>query len=259
MTPTVILFLYFLLRSAILLPLKDNRPRRRSFPWMTLAIVLINVVIHSLLVIWVLPQPRLAAWRTLYPYTEIPALTMRGEGVGALASFTHTYLHGGLDHLLGNMIVLWFFGRKVEDATGPLGFLLFYTLCGFSASLLSVIAFSTLIGSTVNTLGASGAISGIMGAYLFLYAGEKVQTLVLAAIPLPFDWRVPLIWVFRLPAWLIILQFMLGDALWAQMAIENPYLFRYLGVNVFSHIGGAIGGMLFVLLFVHPRVLAAQR
>jgi membrane associated rhomboid family serine protease len=269
LNPTLIIALLLLIQIFFLLPIKDKRHADGDFPWATAAIVLINVLIHLGLNLTIYRQPTEAGqpyWLPIYPYMEVPRLIVNHEGLGALSSLTSTYLHANIGHLLGNMFILWFFGRKVEDATGPIRFVLLYTLCGFTSSLLSVIANTLLSGGNIPGLGASGAISGVMGAYLFLYSNEKVLTLVstwlaplipvipgFCVIPIPIP-----IW---LPAWVFILIALLRDALLGQLVLEvyNAGEVLILGVGVFAHLGGALGGMLFTYLFVHPEVLAGRR
>ncbi|HMQ52488.1 MAG TPA: rhomboid family intramembrane serine protease [Anaerolineae bacterium] len=259
MSPDTLLSVYFILSLFFLLPLKDRRSRRRGFPWVTASLVLINVVIHLIVTFFVLQpevDPNVPNWLPLYPFMEVPALTINHQGLGALASLSSTYLHAGWSHLLGNMFILWLFGRKVEDSTGPAGFALLYTLCGFTASLMNVIANTLMASGDVPGLGASGAISGIMGAYLFLYSHEKILTLVtpvICVIPIP----IPL-W---LPAWVFIVTQVLKDGLLGQLVLEVYKMGDYipLGIGVFAHMGGFIGGMLFIYLFVSPYILSGHR
>lgn len=251
-------FLILLLQMIFLLPIKDRRGRRRDFPWMTATLVVINVLIHGWVIFFVLPyQPEPVTQPTdfvLYPFMEVPHLILAGQGLGALSILTSGFLHGGLAHLLGNMFTLWFFGRKVEDSTGPLRFALFYLLCLFSAGLFSVVARGTLspTQAQIPSLGASGAIFGVMTAYLFLYSDEKVLTLVsthfIPILPLPIP-----IW---LPAWVFIVQTLLGNALLGEL-IQSGAI--YSQVNVFAHLGGAAGGFLFIYFFLHPEVFALRR
>ncbi len=269
MNPTLVLLLLILLQMIFLLPLKDKRSRVHGFPWVTLIVVLINVSIHIGVEIYLstLPDnPDNPAWLALYPFMEVPRLTMDNQGLGALSSLTSTYLHGGWGHLIGNMFFLWFFGRKVEDATGPLGFFLLYTLCGFTSSLLSVTVQSTITGGHIPGLGASGAIFGIMGAYLFLYSDQKIYTLVSTwlapAIPIiPGFCVIPLPIPIWIPAWVFIVYKMISDALLGQLVLEFYKVGKTLslGVGIFAHLGGAIGGMLFIYLFMHPEIFARRR
>ncbi|MCB0155065.1 MAG: rhomboid family intramembrane serine protease, partial [Anaerolineae bacterium] len=113
----------FLAQYIVMLPLKDQRESQHRFPWLTFIIVLTNVLVY---VGTVLLATRTAAatdlsyeavyFNMLYPYMTIAGLTATGQGVGALSVLTSGFLHAGLGHLLGNMFILWFFGRKLEDA-----------------------------------------------------------------------------------------------------------------------------------------------
>jgi membrane associated rhomboid family serine protease len=266
MDPQFLFLLVSLLESLFLLPIQDRREGERGFPWMTLTLVVINVLIHvGLTLIFYLRHqayPDDLSWVIdLYPFMEVPQLKTNEEGLGALASLTSFFLHGNFFHLLGNMFVLWFFGRKVEDVTGPVRFLLFYLLCGFAANFVSILASSALspYHARVPSLGASGAISGLMGAYLFLYSDQRIRTLVAARpfgcclVAIPFT-----IW---LPAWVYLVYSFLHDALVAQLVVELAELdipFST-GVGVFAHLGGALTGLACIYFFVHPEVLARRR
>ncbi|MCB0213112.1 MAG: rhomboid family intramembrane serine protease [Anaerolineae bacterium] len=269
MNPSLIIFLYIFLQIFFLLPIKDKRSPRHDFPWVTAGLVLANVAIHLWVTYTVYNQPHEPEqpyWLGIYPYMEVPRLIVDHEGLGVLSSLTSTYLHANMGHLLGNMFVLWFFGRKVEDATGHVSFLLLYTLCGFTASLMNVTVNTIITGGFIPGFGASGAIAGVMGAYMFLYSQEKVLTLVSTwlapAMPvIPGLCFIPIPVPFWLPAWVFILFQVTKDALLGQLAIEAYKLGQTLslGVGVFAHIGGLLGGMLFVYLFVRSEVLAGHR
>jgi membrane associated rhomboid family serine protease len=269
MNPTLLIVLILFSRLIFLLPIKDRRAAHRGFAWMTASLVGINVLVHAGVMVAFYMQPGASeerAWLILYPYMEVPQWILDGQGLGALSSLTSAFLHADLGHLLGNMFMLWFFGRKVEDSTGSARFGLLYLFCGFSASLISVIFRGTLspVNATIPGLGASGAIAGIMAAYLFLYSDQRILTLVSlrsapglnlpgCVIPLP----IPL-W---LPSWVFLIYNFITDALWAQLALEivkTEGVFP-LGVNVFAHLGGAAGGFLFIYFFLHPDVFAERR
>jgi membrane associated rhomboid family serine protease len=241
------LFLFILSQLVFLLPIRDRRSRRLGFPWATLCLVVVNTLIH-IGVVWLAsrqPGPfDEAAWNLLYPYMEVPQLVLEGEGLGALSVLTSGFLHGGWDHLLGNMFILWFFGRKVEDATGSPRFALLYLLCLFTSALLSVIVRGNM-RPDIPALGASGAIFGIMAAYLFLYSDQRILTLIL---PIP--------WVFWIPAWVYIVHQLLANALLGELIQEGEAIVT---VNVFAHMGGAIGGLFFIYFFLHPEVFAQRR
>jgi membrane associated rhomboid family serine protease len=140
------------------------------------------------------------------------------------------FLHGGFLHLFGNMIYLWIFGNNIEDTLGHFRFLIFYLVCGLSAALAQVLSSP---GSTVPMIGASGAVAGVLGAYLLLFPGARVLTLLFIII---------IIKLVRLPA-LIVLGFWFLLQLMGVMggAISN--------VAFFAHIGGFVVGLILVKLF----------
>jgi membrane associated rhomboid family serine protease len=247
---TLILILYFLAQIIILLPIKDRRSRRLGFPWVTASLVVLNTLIHlwvALLISRQFDSFDEGLIPVLYPYMEVPRLVLDGQGLGALSILTSGFLHGGWGHLLGNMFILWFFGRKVEDATGPLRFALLYLLCIYTSGLLSVIARGSLspTNALIPGLGASGAIFGIMAAYLFLYSDQSIMTLIL---PVP--------WPFWIPAWVYIVHELLLNAVVGELIQETSAI---ASVNVFAHLGGAAGGLLFIYFFLHPEIFAQRR
>ena len=244
---TLIIIVTFLSQLVFLLPLKDRRSRRLGFPWMTLSLVVINTLVH-IWVYMVVTSSNEETWVMLYPYMEVPRQILDGQGLGALAVLTSGFLHGSWLHLLGNMFILWFFGRKVEDATGHLRFALFYIFCLYTSSLLSVVSrgvFGSAAGAMIPGLGASGAIFGIMTAYMFLYSDQRILTLIL---PIP--------WPFWIPVWLYIVRDLLFNAVVGQLIQEGTLVVT---VNVFAHLGGAIGGIVFLYFFLHPDVFAQRR
>jgi membrane associated rhomboid family serine protease len=165
-------------------------------------------------------------------------------------------LHADWFHLLGNMFLLWFFGRKVEDLTGPRQFLLFYLLCLLGDGITSTIgrhALSPAEGA-IPAIGASGAVSGIMAAYLFLYAGERIKTLVFVFVfPIPY--------LFPIPVWVYILYNFSHDLLMGLITEEivQEHGFSPFGTDVFAHIGGLIVGLIFIFLYLTPDVLVNYR
>jgi hypothetical protein len=144
------------------------------------------------------------------------------------------FLHSGLLHIAGNMLFLWIFGDNVEDSFGHLPYLLFYLVCGIGAGLLHVL-FN--LHSTLPALGASGAISGVMGAYLILYPRERILTLV-------FIFLIPIPAVFILVYW-FLLQFLSGVSSLGATATG--------GVAWWAHVGGFLLGMLIALSVRRPQ------
>ena len=154
--------------------------------------------------------------------------------------FTSMFLHGGWMHLIGNMWFLWLFGNNVEDSMGRGRFIVFYLLCGIAAAAAQVIAQPD---SAVPMVGASGAISGVMGAYIVLYPNVRVYTLI------------PLFIIFTtvaLPAWV-----MLGY--WMLLQIFGGLSGQESGVAFWAHIGGFVAGVVLVKLFARPEYIAEHR
>ncbi len=150
---------------------------------------------------------------------------------------TSMFVHGGWMHLIGNMLYLWIFGNNVEDAMGHVRFVVFYLLCGIAAVLAQALPNTD---STIPMVGASGAISGVLGAYLLLYPHAKV----LVMVPLGF-----FLHTVRLPAlWVLGLWF--GMQLLSSL-LANP---ERGGVAFGAHIGGFIAGLLLIPVFKYRRV-----
>jgi len=212
------------------IPLKDNNPSR-SYPVVNITLLLANVVVF----LYQLALPPHDQQLFILSNATIPARipAFLGGQVGLEAAFlplvTSMFLHSGFLHLAGNMLFLWIFGDNVEDSFGHLPYLFFYLVCGLGAGLLHVL-FN--LGSTIPALGASGAISGVMGAYMVLYPRERILTLV-------FIFVVPIPAVFILGYW-FLLQFLAGiDALGSSAKG---------GVAVWAHVGGFLLGVLLTQL-----------
>lgn len=154
-----------------------------------------------------------------------------------ITMLTSMFLHAGWLHILGNMLFLWVFGDNVENSMGHVRYLIFYLLCGFAANALEI---ATSASSTVPGLGASGAIAGVLGAYLVLYPGSRIGTL----IPITFI-LIPV----RLPAWVLIgfwfvLQFLNGLVTISSQAGQATG-----GVAYWAHVGGFTAGVLLIWVF----------
>ena len=208
------------------IPLKDNNPSR-SYPVVNITLLFANVVVF----LYQLALPPYDQKLFILSNATIPARipAFLDGHVGFEAAFlpliTSMFLHSGFLHLAGNMLFLWIFGDNVEDTFGHLPYLFFYLVCGLGAGLLHVL-FN--LGSTIPALGASGAISGVMGAYMVLYPRERILTLV-------FIFVVPIPAVFILGYW-FLLQFLAGiDALGTSAKG---------GVAVWAHVGGFLLGVL---------------
>ncbi|MBA2452984.1 MAG: rhomboid family intramembrane serine protease [Chloroflexia bacterium] len=170
----------------------------------------------------------------LTEYTDVPPTIDYPIWVTA---FTSMFMHGGLLHIASNMLYLWVFGDNIEDAMGPGRFLLFYLLCGLGA-LAAQIAIDP--GSQTPIVGASGAIAGILGAYLMLFPRGRVKVVTFIVI-IPFFLRLPALIVIGF--WIVI-QFVSG---WASIGpgVEEATG----GVAYFAHIGGFLTGIILVWFF----------
>jgi membrane associated rhomboid family serine protease len=154
--------------------------------------------------------------------------------------FTSMFLHGGWMHVLGNMLFLWVFGRSVEDLIGGPKFLVFYILCGLIAGVAQVIVNPY---SRIPTIGASGAIAGVMGAYLLKFPRSRILSLVTVFVFFTtMEVPAPLLLIL----WLVI-QFFSGIGSLARTDYTGG------GVAFFAHIGGFLGGMLLIKLFPPRR------
>ncbi len=159
------------------------------------------------------------------------------EPINLLTPLTSMFLHGSWGHLLGNAVFLWVFGNNVEDSMGRLRFLVFYLLCGLAAAAAQV---AVGPGSPVPMVGASGAISGVLGGYLVLYPKVHVRVLFILII---------FVRIIRIPAYLVLLwwigyQVVLG--LPQLMSVDSEVSS---GVAFWAHIGGFVAGMLVIKLF----------
>ena len=221
-----------------MIPFRDNIPSR-SFPIITILIILLNTLVFFY---------ELALGRYLEPfvfhYGVVPAAVFAWPNsdlpVSAvtLPFITSMFLHGGWLHLIGNMWYLWIFGDNIEDRLGHFTYLIFYLLCGIGAGIVhTVLNYNT----TVPSIGASGAIAGVLGAYLVSYPGARVLTLIPIFIFMQII-EIPALIVLGL--W-FIMQFFYGAAALAATTANAG------GVAWWAHVGGFLLGMILVGLF--PR------
>jgi membrane associated rhomboid family serine protease len=224
------------------IPLKDDIPTRRV-PVITIALILINALVYFLFEHGGLGLGQFGNERVL-DYGAIPKeITDPGFEIGApgqppfwVTIFSSMFLHGSLLHLAGNMLFLWIFGNNIEDSMSRLAFVAFYLLGGLAAIGLQVVADPS---STVPTVGASGAIAGVLGAYARLYPRARVVTLVFIVI---------IFTVVTLPALLVLGVWF---ALQLLPAFSEPVTGAGGGVAYFAHIGGFVFGLLAIRLFAN--------
>jgi membrane associated rhomboid family serine protease len=219
----------------MLLPLRDDNPTS-SFPFVTIGMILAN----GLIFFHQITLDSAASQHFIYQWGAIPYQITHGEVLRVTPSiplpltiFSSMFLHGGFLHIFGNMLYLWIFGNNIEDSLGHFRFFLFYLVCGLFAGVAQIVSGPD---SPVPMIGASGAIAGVLGAYLILFPGARILTLVFIII---------FVKVIRIPA-LIVLGF------W--------FFIQFLGVgggadtNVafLAHIGGFIAGLILVKIFQPP-------
>jgi membrane associated rhomboid family serine protease len=217
------------------IPLKDLNPRR-TYPVVNTLLILTNVIVFLYQI--TLPPHEYQAF--MLANATIPnhiRLVLNGHGnVGAafLPMLTSMFLHSGFMHIAGNMLFLWIFGDNVEDYFGHLPYLFFYLFCGIGSGLAHIV-FN--YHSSLPALGASGAISGVMGAYIILYPRARVLTLVfIFFIPIP---------AFIILGYWFLLQFLAGVSTVGVAATG--------GVAWWAHIGGFLLGMLITALSLGDR------
>ncbi len=212
-----------------MIPLRDDNPTV-IFPIATISIIVLNIAIF---LYEISLGPQFSAFLNTYGAKPLYILNMtspQGHPSPYFTIFSSMFLHGGLLHVAGNMLYLWIFGNNIEEAMGHLNFIVFYIISGIIA--VYIFAFMNP-GSTIPMVGASGAVSGVLGAYLVLFPRAKVLTL----IPLGFYMQ-----VVRIPA-----VFVLG--LWIAVQILNGMFSGGGGIAWFAHIGGFLAGILLVGLF----------
>lgn len=185
----------------------------------------------------------LAALGTAVPLGDGMACVVDNQAINILTPLISLFLHGSWMHLLGNMLYLWVFGNNIEDSMGSGRFLGFYLICGLAASAAHILVQPA---SPIPTVGASGAISGIMGAYLILYPRIRVRMFF------------PPFFLFRIRAWLVLILWFLMQLLSGipELGTMRPEISS--GIAVWAHVGGFIAGLLLVKVFENPR-LVAQR
>lgn len=222
-----------------MIPIHDDNPAERS-PIVTVAFIVACTVVF----LYQASLPHKPGEALVFQYGAIPALLF-GEGdlpasisigIPAYATLiTSMFLHGGWFHLIGNMLYLWIFGNNVEDVMGHGRFVVFYLLCGILAALSHAITDPT---SPIPMVGASGAISGILGAYLLLFPRAHVFVLM------------PGIGMTRVAAGIVLGMWFLMQLLSGGMSIGGAGG----GVAFFAHIGGFVAGMVLIGFFKRPEV-----
>jgi membrane associated rhomboid family serine protease len=224
------------------LPLKDNLPTRR-FPVLTVGLIVANVLV------WLLVQdagaePGFSSSLTDLAYRpcEVEASCRDAGQPWAVNALAAMFMHGGWMHLLGNMLFLWIFGNNVEDTLGRVRFVVFYVLAGLAATAAQTIvtlSWASPGDAAIPNVGASGAIAGVLGAYILLHPGSLVLT-----------WIAP-IFIVPIPAFLYLGIWFVFQLISGSASFTAPE--EGGGVAYFAHIGGFAFGLLTVRLFAPGR------
>ena len=207
-----------------MIPLKDENPTK-NFPLITI----IFIVSNTLIFLYQISQP-VKTITIFSSFGLIPVQLIESPISTYPTIYSSMFLHSGIGHLVGNMLYLWIFGNNIEDFLGRVRFVIFYLICGTLASMGHIL---TDLQSNIPMVGASGAISGILGAYLVLFPFARVKTLVFLGF---------LITIIRVPAIILLL-------VWILIQIFSGVISGDGSVAWFAHIGGFISGMLLILPF----------
>jgi rhomboid family protein len=218
-----------------MIPLRDDNPSRIT-PIVTYALIGVCVLVY----LWQLTLGSVGGQRAVYAFGLIPAVLLHHADLPAqlavvppaVTVFSSMFMHGGFMHIAGNMLYMWIFADNVEDSMGHGRFLAFYLLCGVAAALAQALPDPT---SQVPMIGASGAISGVLGAYVLMYPHARVTVL----IPIGF-----ILQTMRLPAGWVL-------GLWFGLQLLNELMSSSgaAGVAFRAHLGGFIAGLALIPLF----------
>ncbi len=218
-------------------PYKDDNPSN-TFPLVTIAIIVLNIVVFILQMLSGTDGRQIVYAYGAIPYNIITMQTSPTQPIHpALTLFTSMFMHGGLFHIFGNMLYLWIFGNNIEDRLGHFRFILFYLFCGIAAAVSHALIAPS---STVPMIGASGAISGVLGAYLLLFPYARIHTLIFLGF---------FVQTIQIPA-LIVIGF------WAIIQVVSGLTAQGIrnqgGIAWFAHVGGFIAGLITIKLW-QPR------
>lgn len=223
-----------------MIPLHDDNPTRR-LPVATLALIALNVavfVFQFTLPRYGLTLESFCLRAGLVPYEVVNRVDVPPDGLVPIWAtvFTSMFIHGGWLHIISNMLYLWIFGNNVEDSMGRARFVAFYLLCGIAAAATQVLVMPE---SLVPMIGASGAISGVLGAYILLFPRAQVLTVITLIVFFP---------VVMVPAWVLLLAWFALNLLQATATIGAET-----GVAYFAHVGGFAAGLVLVWVFARRR------
>jgi membrane associated rhomboid family serine protease len=223
-----------------MIPIKDENPTR-TFPFVNYLLIAANVVCYVLETLLI---NQVGETAVVSGYGLVPTRLLADPPGEAFTILTSMFMHGGLAHLGSNMLFLYIFGDNVEDSLGHFRYLVFYLLCGAAAAGGQLL---TGLHSPIAMVGASGAISGVLGAYIVLFPRAPILML---------NFSIPILWLvyglfMSFPAWLVIGYWFLVSNLLP--AVSSLHLPSTGGVAFFAHIGGFLFGLLFIRPFLKPE------
>jgi membrane associated rhomboid family serine protease len=240
------------------IPLSDENPTLRTpiMTWLILGAMFAvwflvqgggmddNTLVRSICNLGMVPGEltHRVALGTGVPIAPGLACVIDNDPINSWTPLISMFLHGGWGHILGNALFFWVFGNNIEDSMGPGRFLAFYLLCGLIAAATHILV---MPDSPVPTVGASGAISGVLGAYLILYPRVRVNMLFF-------------FFVIPLPAWLVLIWWFGLQVLTGLPALSTVRPDVSSGVAVWAHIGGFIAGMLLIKLFENRNFVQSR-
>jgi membrane associated rhomboid family serine protease len=210
-----------------MIPIRDHNPSGKT-PFITYALITINTAIF----IFMFSMPQAALETFIDNFALIPSLVVSGQNT--LSLLTSMFLHGGIGHLVGNMLFLNIFGDNLEDALGYIKFLIYYLVAGLGGSFLQILFDPH---STVPNLGASGAIAGVMGGYLLLFPRHRVDVLF------SFGFLLERVTV---PAYTMLFYWFVAQLFYGVGSLALP---GNGGVAFFAHVGGFLTGYLLIFPF----------
>lgn len=213
-----------------MLPLRDNNPTARA-PYVTYAFIALNIAVYVYQFLLLSPDQTM---EFVHKHAVVPVHLFSGYGPSLSTPISSMFMHGGIGHLISNLWFLHIFGDNVEDALGHTRYILFYFFTGIVAVLAHAF---TDTSSTLPMLGASGAISGVLGAYLLLYPHARIVTFAF-------------LFMFEVPALLFILAWF-GLQLFSGLGSLGQQASA--GVAFFAHIGGFVAGVVFLLITGKPK------
>jgi membrane associated rhomboid family serine protease len=207
-----------------MIPIKDSQ-RSYSTPFVTIAFIAVNFAVF----LYQITLDPFSANDFVFAYGFVP------DRLNLTGLVTSMFLHGGWFHLLGNMLFLWVFGDNIEDILGHGRFFVFYIACGIAAALAQ---YALNPFSRVPMVGASGAIAGVMGAYMVKFPTSRIVTVV---------WFV-FLFSFELPAWLLLIYWFILQFFSGIGSIADAHMQRG-GTAFFAHVGGFVAGMILIFYF----------